>query len=74
MNTTAPVNPRIVCEPLGLVIPLELIYTGTRGGLDVWKNTFDVYLPQGTTVWRFEADTMPDRAKVDVDVGWEGQQ
>lgn len=69
MIVTAPVNPRIVCTPSGFEIALELIYTGTREGLNVWKSVHDVRLPQGTTSFHFEADVMPPTTKIDVEIG-----
>lgn len=69
MNVVAPTNPRIRCEPSGFEIPLELIYTGTREGLNVWKSVHDVRLPQGTTSFTLRADVMPPATKIDVEVG-----
>lgn len=74
MNPAIPVNVRIVATPGGETFPLELLYTGTREGLDVWKATSDVHLPPGTTKFHLAADVMPPKAKIDVNVGWEGQQ
>lgn len=73
MIAAEPKNVRIVCTPSNLEIPLKLIYTGTRTvdgkRLDVWRNTFDVILPQGTTEFHLAADNSLTTMIIDVEIG-----
>lgn len=68
MKHVAPVKPRIVCHPSGFEIMLELVYTGTRDGMNVWVSRYDVKVPEGTTKFHLAADFMPTDTVIDVEV------